>query len=1149
VSELTSLHIAISSEQAKSEAKQTGDAIRRMGKEADGAGKDVKALDKNLNVLGDTGAKVKRYITGAFAGLSAGLVLRDITRTVADFSQAMATNRAVSRASADEMTILEDAARRMGATTKYSAAEAASGMTDILKAGNDAVATVEILPNVLNLASAGAIGLAQSSEILISTLSQFQLAASESARVTDVLAKADNLALVAISDLGQALGNVGPLASALNVPLETTAAALSVLGDNAIRGGEAGTGLKTVLADLVNPVSSVRAEIESLIGPFDKIDVSGNGLIDIFGRLNAAGMDAASAFKIFGSYGVTAATALASNVNKFAYFNEELQKAGGFASETAEIMSNNLANSFKGLRSAIEEAYLQVGDAGFAGGMRSAIDTGTEMVRILTGMSDGAGEYSEAANVALDVTKVLAIQLGAIAAAKVAIHIIALSKAFYTAAAAAMATTASVSALDAAMGVTAIRATAATSAMAGLRAVMVSHPIGALATILGTVGAAWVIVNNRVDEATERLKNFKAAAASLDDMANAQQRLNNAFSMAYSSDDTARQAKAVQSIIDNLNRAIDEIAESGARVDIDDLVKFNTDVAGFSELKATLQQNYISAYREALSGAGTAAEIRNIVEDAAKYFNISARDIMSAPLEFQVSYSAPIAGSVEKTNESIEEMKRRIDAAITSAELIGVDGAQAIDLLNQSLKSTTEYLAEITSVPEAVEIIDPRQVEVIKSLNDGLGEILSSIEKEISLIGMTSEQREKMKLLEEAWAATAKLGLSERFAAMQLVSDKFDELIEKQKSLNETSGAPVSIAWNIPDASQTIEGLDEHLRSLGQTASEARIDRTMQSARIEAEAFAQVKFDQIKQQIQDGVASWDDLAAAEYEAGRNIDYVVAQAKKLEEAAIQAEKLRVQAEGIGYAFGDTAESVILDSEDIGDAIERLAKDIASQTWRINVTQPIAEQLGALGGGGVGLAETAGSEAMVEAGVSLSSILAEGAATASTELVTAGADVSMSITTGGSTASTELIAAGNAVMASMIEGATQAAAIMSSSSAASSVGGASTSAKGNVFNQSGMIHSFGYGGVVSDETYFTYGAGKLGRMAENEPEAIMPLARGSSGRLGVEAVGASGKSTVNNYNISMTVNAKDAASFADRQTQRQIIGNLNRAMGRK
>ena len=86
----------------------------------------------------------------------------------------------------------------------------------------------------------------------------------------------------------------------------------------------------------------------------------------------------------------------------------------------------------------------------------------------------------------------------------------------------------------------------------------------------------------------------------------------------------------------------------------------------------------------------------------------------------------------------------------------------------------------------------------------------------------------------------------------------------------------------------------------------------------------------------------------------------------------------------------------------------------------------------------------------------------------------------------------------------------------------------------------ITPFAQGGVVAQPTYFSSG-GNLGLMGERGAEAILPLARGPDGRLGVAAAGQGAAMSVN-----VTISTADAESF--RRSQVQIASALTRAVAR-
>jgi phage-related minor tail protein len=94
-------------------------------------------------------------------------------------------------------------------------------------------------------------------------------------------------------------------------------------------------------------------------------------------------------------------------------------------------------------------------------------------------------------------------------------------------------------------------------------------------------------------------------------------------------------------------------------------------------------------------------------------------------------------------------------------------------------------------------------------------------------------------------------------------------------------------------------------------------------------------------------------------------------------------------------------------------------------------------------------------------------------------------------------------------------------------------------GGSFSQ-GRVTPFATGGVVSSPTYFPMRGG-TGLMGEAGPEAIMPLARDASGKLGVRTQGASQA-----VNVTMNITSPDAQSF--QRSQSQVAAQLSRAMSR-
>jgi TP901 family phage tail tape measure protein len=346
------------------------------------------ALGKTRAAASALGGQL-RTLVGGFAALAAA---RDAIRTMAGFESQMSELRGVTNATAIQMEIMEDTVRELGANTRFSAAEAAEGMTFLARAGFDVAEATEALPATLNLAAAGSLELGEAADIASNVLSAFSLQASETTRVVDVLLTTANNANTNVQQLGDAFEYVGPVAGALQVPIEETAAALGVLGNAGIQASSAGTGLRGVLTRLLNPSGKARAALEQMGITAADVNPEMHSLTDIFKTFRERNLGASQALDIFGQRHVAAALAITSQTDALETLIEKNQAAEGAAARVARIMDDNLAGAVKALRSAFEELYLELGDSGVAGGLRDVVDTATQLLRVLGGNKEAIEE-------------------------------------------------------------------------------------------------------------------------------------------------------------------------------------------------------------------------------------------------------------------------------------------------------------------------------------------------------------------------------------------------------------------------------------------------------------------------------------------------------------------------------------------------------------------------------------------------------------------------------------------------------------------------------------------------------------------------------------------------------------------------------------
>jgi TP901 family phage tail tape measure protein len=188
----------------------------------------------------------------AAAGVGVGMVIKSAVGAAADFQQSMANVASVTGGGAAELEALSNAAREAGASTVFSAMEAADAQYYLASAGMNTEQIVASLNDTLLLAGAGSLEMGRAAEIVTNSLSQFSMEAPESGRVANVLAAAASGSNTTVSQMGIAMNKVGPIANALGMSYEQTAASLMVLANAGIKGEEGGTMLRGVLASLMD---------------------------------------------------------------------------------------------------------------------------------------------------------------------------------------------------------------------------------------------------------------------------------------------------------------------------------------------------------------------------------------------------------------------------------------------------------------------------------------------------------------------------------------------------------------------------------------------------------------------------------------------------------------------------------------------------------------------------------------------------------------------------------------------------------------------------------------------------------------------------------------------------------------------------------
>ena len=347
---------------------------------------------------------------GAIGGVSGAV------RNYADFERTLAQVGSVAGATADELAILGGAAEAAGASTEFSASQAADGLLLLARAGFDAQQSIEALPGVLDLAIADALQLGEAADIAASAVAMYGLQARDLSKVADILVETSNKSNTGVRQMGEGLGYVGPVARALNVDLAETAALFGVLGDSGIQGSRAGTAIQRVLSGLNVTSGTAKEALEELGLTQEDLSLETNTLVEVLQRLKDAQIDAYDAEAIFGDYGKVAVLALTANIDKVVELTEANRESAGAAREAAEIIGDNLAGDYNELTSAAEAASLSI--LGGMTSLRGLTQGATETIQVLFGVGERFEETSTGATIAAAAVSGLALSLGGAGLAK-----------------------------------------------------------------------------------------------------------------------------------------------------------------------------------------------------------------------------------------------------------------------------------------------------------------------------------------------------------------------------------------------------------------------------------------------------------------------------------------------------------------------------------------------------------------------------------------------------------------------------------------------------------------------------------------------------------------------------------------------------------
>ena len=378
-------------ESTNQEIENNKDAVDKSSKSTGAWKENLANIGKALGTIGSMATKAIGAATGAVTAFAAKSVQAGMS-----FDSSMSQVAATMGTTVDQISDLRDFAMDMGASTAFSATEAADALNYMALAGYNSEEAMTALPTVLNLAASGGIDLASASDMVTDAQSALGLSMEESAELVDKMAKTASKSNTSVSQLGSAILTIGGTAKNLAGGTTELATALGILADNGVKGAEGGTALRNIILSLSAPTEKAAAVMASLgVSAYDSF---GNlrPLEDTFTDLNNSlsqltQEEQTNALNnIFNKVDLNSVNALLANTGeRFDELSGYIGNAAGAAQEMASVQLDNLEGDITLFKSALEGAQITISDQ-LTPTLRGFVQFGSDAISTLsTAFSEG----------------------------------------------------------------------------------------------------------------------------------------------------------------------------------------------------------------------------------------------------------------------------------------------------------------------------------------------------------------------------------------------------------------------------------------------------------------------------------------------------------------------------------------------------------------------------------------------------------------------------------------------------------------------------------------------------------------------------------------------------------------------------------------
>lgn len=651
---------------------------------------DNKGIEKGIASASDL-AK-----TGMAAlGVAITATVGSIAKLGSSFEADMSRVKAISGAVGQDFVALTNQAKELGASTSFSASEAAKGMENLASAGFNAREIMSAMPGLLDLAAVSGGDVAMAAENVATAVRSFGLEAEQAGHVADVFARAAADTNAEVYDMGEAMKYVAPVSKAMGISMEETAAAIGIMSDAGIKGSQAGTALRGALARIAANRKPVKEALEDLGISFYGLDgkmVSLKDQIKILKTSFVGLTDQQKQNYLINLYGAEALSGMLALIDagpeKLDELTESFIYSDGAAAEMAKTIKDNLLGDVEELGGAVETLSLELYDM-FKDSLRNNVQGLTNAIVFLTDNLDilvagvtGLGAAFASYQI---VSTIVAMSEGfKVAQASLVVYNSALMASTTLTASEALA----ISAKTLAVGVLTGKISLAAAAQAVWNGVILANPIGVIALAIGAVVAAVIVLNKKyseTDTVTNKLMaSTKALKKDIDNLNKSMSESEDAHNK--KTDSIAIEARATSDLIGKVEKLSEkENKNAGDKLLLSDYV--NTLNSAVEGLNLTYDSN-----TDKLSLNGK--ELSNVAKELG-----SLAEAYKRQAEEQVRQERLL--ELVRERATAEEMLAKAQKDVAQAEEnAGIKSGEAIE---RRMSASGNYVLALTAEEKAVE--------------------------------------------------------------------------------------------------------------------------------------------------------------------------------------------------------------------------------------------------------------------------------------------------------------------------------------------------------------------------------------------------------------------------------------------------------------